>query len=296
MNRFVLHTLAAACLAAAVGPAFATASSSATFGNLIITLTDLNPNDGIAPSLSFTAAGHAFVLGETLGWGDVQDDTLYAYTAQQQQGVLSGATHTDWSSATSSVTMANTVAGFSALSAQGVAKSGLDGYGAYRSHATGADPFENGFTLSANTMITFSTSASLQTSTSMGYNLSADQREYANAHVALYLTGNVGGVDQSDTQERDMVSTFDVRDDGSTIGVHNSWSGQLSVSFSNTSAVDASGTMRGFVSTEGNSAIWDGVTPVPEPETYAMLLGGLGLIGALGRRRRTAGAQKSSAA
>lgn len=28
------------------------------------------------------------------------------------------------------------------------------------------------------------------------------------------------------------------------------------------------------------------VTPVPEPETYAMLLAGLGLIGAIGRRRR----------
>jgi hypothetical protein len=37
--------VAAACLAAAVGPAFATSSASATFGNLVITLTDLNPNE-----------------------------------------------------------------------------------------------------------------------------------------------------------------------------------------------------------------------------------------------------------
>jgi hypothetical protein len=29
-------------------------------------------------------------------------------------------------------------------------------------------------------------------------------------------------------------------------------------------------------------------TPVPEPETYAMLLGGLALIGAIARRRRRA--------
>ncbi|MFX9665008.1 FxDxF family PEP-CTERM protein [Acinetobacter baumannii] len=28
------------------------------------------------------------------------------------------------------------------------------------------------------------------------------------------------------------------------------------------------------------------VTPVPEPETYALLLAGLGLIGAAARRRR----------
>ena len=30
------------------------------------------------------------------------------------------------------------------------------------------------------------------------------------------------------------------------------------------------------------------VTPVPEPETYAMLLAGLGLMGAVARRRRQA--------
>ncbi|TFW25298.1 PEP-CTERM sorting domain-containing protein [Duganella callida] len=286
MKRFVMHTLAAACLAAAVGPVFANASSSATFGNLVITLTDLNPNDGIAPSMSFTAYGHAYVLGETLAWGDLKDDTLYAYTAKQQQGVLSGETHTDWSSATSSVTTANTVAGFTALSAQGTANSGLDANGAYRSYATGADPFENGFVLSANTKVTFSTNVSMQTQTTMGYNLDADQMEYANAHALLYVAGSVNGVDRSDTQERDMWSTFDVRDDGSTMGMHDSWSGQFSVSFANDSAMDASGTMKGFVSTEGYSAVWDGVTPVPEPETYAMLLGGLGLIGAIGRRRK----------
>ncbi len=30
------------------------------------------------------------------------------------------------------------------------------------------------------------------------------------------------------------------------------------------------------------------VTAVPEPETYAMLLAGLGLVGAIARRRKTA--------
>jgi len=31
-----------------------------------------------------------------------------------------------------------------------------------------------------------------------------------------------------------------------------------------------------------------GVVPVPEPETYAMLLAGLGLMGAVARRRKLA--------
>ena len=32
------------------------------------------------------------------------------------------------------------------------------------------------------------------------------------------------------------------------------------------------------------------VTPVPEPETWAMLLAGIGLMGAVARRRRTSNA------
>ncbi|NGZ86072.1 PEP-CTERM sorting domain-containing protein [Duganella aceris] len=291
MKRYVMHTLAAACLAAAVGPVFANASSSATFGNLVITLTDLNTGDGVAPTLSFSANGHAYVLGETLGWGDTADDNLYAYTAPQQQGVLSGQTHTDWSSASSSVTAANTVAGFTALSASGAAASGLDGYGAYRSYATGADPFFNTFTLSANTKVTFSTIASAQVATSMGYNLDADQDEYAYAHMLLAVSGSVAGQEQFDGQERELFATFNVRDDGTTEGVRDSWSGLLSASFSNTSGVNAFGEMQAFVSTEGYSAVWDGVTPVPEPETYAMLLAGLALVGGVARRRKTAGDQ-----
>jgi hypothetical protein len=35
---------------------------------------------------------------------------------------------------------------------------------------------------------------------------------------------------------------------------------------------------------QGNA--WYGVTPVPEPETYAMMLAGLGLIGFMSRRRK----------
>jgi hypothetical protein len=297
-----MHTLAAACLAAVVGPTFAGSSSSATFGNLVITLTDLNAGDGIAPSLSFNANGHAYVLGETLGWGDSYQDKLYAYTAPQQQGVTSGQVGTDWSSASSSVTAANTVAGFTALSATGAAGSGLDGYGAYRSYATGADPFFNTFTLSANTKVTFSTTASAQVRTSMGYNLDADQDEYAYAHLLLAVGGSVGGQDQYDVQERELFATFNVRDDGTTEGVSDSWSGLLSASFSNTSGVDAFGEMQAFVSTEGYSATWDGVTPelspilspvaaVPEADTYAMLLAGLALVGGVARRRRKTGEQ-----
>ncbi len=37
----------------------------------------------------------------------------------------------------------------------------------------------------------------------------------------------------------------------------------------------------------GDNAVGFGVSAVPEPETYAMLLAGLGLVGAIARRRKS---------
>ena len=45
--------------------------------------------------------------------------------------------------------------------------------------------------------------------------------------------------------------------------------------------------VQGLTEAQGGSA-WYSVTAVPEPETYAMLLAGLGLMGAVARRRRQA--------
>jgi hypothetical protein len=287
MKRYLRNTLAAACLAAVVGPALANASSSATFGNLVITLTDLNPNDGIAPSMSFETYGHAYILGEAFSWGGGYKHTTFTETAAQQQGTLGKDINLHWSTAGASLVAADTVAGFTSLAAHGAAGSGIGAWGTYRSYASGQDPFLNQFTLSPNTMVTFSTTASMHAQTSMGYNLDADQDEYANAHVLLGVTGyTADGQQHADGQEGDLSATFNVRDDGSTEGVSQSWSGMLSASFSNTTGSNATGIVEAFVSTVGWSAAWDGVTPVPEPETYAMLLGGLALLGGVARRRK----------
>lgn len=44
--------------------------------------------------------------------------------------------------------------------------------------------------------------------------------------------------------------------------------------------------VQGLTDNQGGSAWYTPTTPVPEPETYAMLLAGLGLVGAIARRRR----------
>ena len=289
MKHFLLHTLAAACLVAAAGQAFATASSSATMGNLVITLTDLNPTDGITPSLSSTWQGAATVFSVVDSWGDIASSNVANRYAPGPQGLVSAETHADWASSSASVMAANNAAGFTSMSTIGVAKSGLDAYGYYRGDSANASPL-NDFTLSANTEVTFSVLASTQSKTSMGYNLDADQGEFAYAHAVMNVLGSVNGNFQIDTQEHISYSNFHVRDDGTTMGASDSWSGQLSVSFFNYGTTTTTGQIQSFVEIEGQSATWDGVTPVPEPETYAMMLGGLALIGVIGRRRRAAGA------
>jgi hypothetical protein len=286
MKRFALHTLAAACLAVAVGPAFATASSSAVVGNLIITLTDLNLADGIAPSLSFAPNSIPGLHNEAKGWGDVSESYTrddYA-SAPSRDGTLSRQLDTAWSTSSGSVTTAANAAGYTAMSAQGSAKSGLDGYGKYFSQSyTGNSVSE--FKLSPNTQVTFSIMAELKATTSMGYNLDADMAEYAHARVLLNVGGTIDGQWQNDAAERGVLAEYYVHDDNTVSGVSDSWSGLLSVSFSNIGSTTADAWLQGVALSEGQSAVWDGVSPVPEPETYAMLLAGLALIGVARRRR-----------
>lgn len=285
MKRFVMHTLAMACMAAAAGPALANASSSATFGNLVITLTDLNTTDGITPSLTFNLNGPSFIDSRVEGFGEVSESYQFQNYAPQQAGLFTGETHSAWSSSIGSIMTANNVAGYTSMSAEGMALSGLDAYGNYRAASIGATP-DNTFTLSANTAVTFTVTADMRAGTTMGYNLEADMAEYASTHALLNVGGMVNGNFISDAQERYIDAGFDVLDDNTTVGVSNSWSGLLSASFANIGATEASGFLQTFVIVEGYSSVWDGVTPVPEPGTYAMLLGGLALLGVVGRRRK----------
>lgn len=289
MKPYAIKTLAAACLAACAGPVLATAISTVSFGNLVITLTDLNPNDGIAPSMSFQGDGHAYVFGETRSWGDsYEKHDFEAYAQKQQKGPLSGSIRDSWSASNASLSAANTLAGFTAMSAGGTAASGADAYGYFRSFASGAAPFLNGFTLSANTRVTFSVEAQMHVQTTIGYNLEADMGEIAAAHMAFGVQGyTFDGQEQHDLYERDLRAEFNVRDDGSIEGVNDSWSGLLSSSFTNATEYDATGVFEASVRAEGISAVTDGLESemagkaggtVPEPASYALLLGGLGLL------------------
>jgi hypothetical protein len=289
MKRLAMHTLVAGCLAAAVGQASATAASSAVTSNLTITLSDLNPTDSVTPWLKFAPSQPGTVHNDVAGWGDIREvysSDDYVPNAKYD-GVLSADLKTDWSAASGTLNGAATVAGFTGMSSQGIANSGLDGYGAYRNVVANSSGGNNYFELSPMTKITFSMTADLKAFTSMGYNLDADMGEFAHARTLLNLYGTVNGIDQFDAQEQAVWAYYYVNDDNTVSGVSDNWSGTLTVSFYNYGSTATQVLLQSYVATEGQSAVWDGVTPVPEPATYAMMLGGLALIG-LARRRRAA--------
>ena len=285
MKRPAMHALAAACLAAAVGPALATASSRARISQMTISLTDLNPTDGTTPWLSFAPSAPATVHNEVKGWGDTFErySTDDYVPSAKQDGVLSRDLSTAWSAAGGSLTTAANAAGYTAMASQGTANSGLDEFGSYFNIVANGSGGTN-FTLSPMTKISFSVTADLKAFTSMGYNLDGDMDEYAHARTLLNVGGKVNGIDQFDFQERGVLAQYYVNDDNTVSGVSDSWSGILTVSFYNFGATATDVWLQAYATSEGYSAVWDGVTPVPEPSTYAMLLGGLALLGAARRR------------
>jgi hypothetical protein len=114
MNRLSVTALAAAGLLVATAPALANVSASALLGPLTVQLIDLDPSDGITPSLTFLAG--------TYGYGSTASASVYepfGNANTNQYGAL------PWQSvsataATSLVTATGSVSGGANGSAAGV--------------------------------------------------------------------------------------------------------------------------------------------------------------------------------
>lgn len=283
MKNLALHLLAASALAGMAQGAAASATSASGLGAVTITLIDLDPNDGITPSILFApdAGGNTggVVSGELRSW--TQDDEAFREFRSQGYGLASSVSAgRDTAMASASGTITGLAgAGFAALGVQGQAGSGPAARGSYDVTAQSAWV---GFTLSANTAVQFSASGWAQGATSTGGDPETGWDEAGGALVALHAAG--AGADGTlvwDDAEHIATASYVLDELGNVHGDTQSWNGLLSVSFSNLSGASADGIFTADARAFGHSA----VSAVPEPATGLMLLGGLGLVAALTRRR-----------
>ncbi len=123
------------------------------------------------------------------------------------------------------------------------------------------------FTLAANTIVTFTVNAN--TYINLPTPTGGDAYSWATFNVEG--TGIFGTLEQHGTAEK-----ISWAHDG--VGTN---SGTLQVSFMNLSNSEITGKLTAYTAVNSYGA----VAAVPEPETYAMLLAGLGLMGLIARRR-----------
>ncbi len=273
-----LNLAIAALLAAPAGAAMADAFGSGGMGAITITLIDLDPNDGIAPSLSF-ADGFNLQMSGYVRAATPNEDIYREFSrvgASATTSIASGSS-TAWSSASGSATAVAGV-GYGPMSVQGSALSGVDTSGVFYSliYGSGAQ-----FTLSAHTAISFSVDGWAHGQTTLGGDPETGFDESGGAVLQLELGGTApDGSLLWDRQQGAAVARYALDANGLVTGTTEDWAGRLTVSYANLGDGSADGLFLARLSASGYS-----VAAVPEPQSAALLLGGLGAVGLMARRR-----------
>lgn len=263
-SLWMSSALAAAMVVA--GPAAAQSSASATISGFSYVLYDLDPFDMITPDLTF----------------GYEQSTSNAYVNSNSES------DSDWLSAIGnfSPTSATAMLAFgqasAATDATGATASGsvfAPGYGGSGWFSASAYGVDNSFTLSPWTGIKLT--ATFEGSATTGSHLGSN--DYASAYGQLYMNVLAENGYEQHYSTRQAYASCGTWDGMTCSGQSSSFSGTFSLSFANFSDASAEGNLSVGAYSYGQSTV-----PVPEPQTYLMLLAGLAGIGAVVRRRRAA--------
>lgn len=249
---------AALTLLCAAGQAGAAATASASVHDVVWTLIDLNPDDGIAPGIEFSSEA-ASSVADAGGPGayDWQAGFTTPTLAAEGSGPRDARASTD-GVGSGFAAFWSVIAGFTYASVYPVAAAG--------------------FTLTPWTTLVLSGSFSGHARTTLGSDGSA--LEYAYALGYLQINVNVDNRWESHTASRQAHAGVTLTTAGYT-GMDDSFSERFSLGYSNVSGNSISGTMSAFANVQGA-----GLTPVPEPGTTALMLAGLASVGFVAARRR----------
>lgn len=263
-----LTSVAAVCaLAFSSTSALAAAQSSVILSNVSFTLIDLNPLDGIAPSFSFLSSA-----GNTLLNVSATEDGLGTDSSSRQRvGTFSFSR--DFLTDLVAASAAGGINGYN-LSVSGAATAAGTSYSANAATGAGATlpatSLPLNISLSANSLLLVQADASLFASTTYG--------DSASAQANLSLSYSYGsGASAVSVQDNKSLSLQFSGANAGTESLHDF----LSSVFLNTSGQTQKASFGLSASVAGQA-----VTPVPEPETYALVLAGVGVAGLLARRRR----------
>jgi hypothetical protein len=294
--KFKLAALAA-MMAIGVTPAHAVSSSSASFTSIVFQLVDLNPADGIESSLTFlTGTSYGTYVSSSVNLNDPETGSeggsasktgvrsTTAKSTSQNFGTVSASANVVGNNATTLTGAGTYTSALSSMSASGSADNTTVG-GNSNYNATAQTPYSfynQNFLLSANTILIVTANGSVTATNTVGYDGMTGQSEssYASASFNISGTGASGSGSQG---SNDSVSANNYYWYGAGT---QSTSHSIGGSFMNLTGSDLGGTLSMHVNASGDTSVVSIPAPVPEPESYAMMLAGLAAIGAMARRRK----------